>query len=170
MSPAVRWLLIWALLVPGAWAGGGKQEGTAPKPKTLAPLTLTSEHPAGSFALDPKTIASAPPVLAIALTKVVNPGQVPFQVFVYLSYRSKAERSEPEKILVGNFSLYPADRPAGFVLRSSTGFSKLKATGAESTGVQLVLEMERIHKGKPWSTPVEVTVAPPEWREEPKHN
>jgi hypothetical protein len=66
-------------------------------------------------------------------------------------------------MLVGNASLYPADRPGGFRLRASAAFAKLKA--AKATDLRLVVELKRIHPAQPW-TQVEVTVAPPQWRDE----
>jgi hypothetical protein len=167
MTPAVHGLLTCALLFGGAASGGRSLGGGPQRPSQPAPLTLTNERPTGYFHLDPETLASAPPILTVRITRVVNPGETPFQVFVYLSYQSGAGRTEPEKILIGNFGLYPPDRPAGFLLRASTAFRKLKTTGSRPTNIRLLLEMKRIHPKSPW-TPVAIAVAPPEWRDEPR--
>jgi len=172
MALAVHGLLIWTLLLGGAYArgqglDGGAQGQTAPAP-TL--VTLTNDHPEGSFLIAPQILASAPPVLALAMTQVINPDKTAFQVFVYLSYQPGSEEKHspgPTKILLGNVGLYPPDRPGGILLRSSTAFRKLKAASSNPTDVRLLLEMKRIHETTPW-TPVEVTVAPPEWRTESK--
>lgn len=166
MTPAVCGLLFWALLLGGARAMGQGLGGDQHQ-RQAAPtrVTLTNERPAGYFPLDPETLASAPPILGVTITRVVNPGKTPFQVFVYLSYQSGAGRTEPEKIRIGNFGLYPPDRPAGFLLRSSQAFRKLKSLSSSPTDVRLLLEMKRIHGTRPW-TSVEVTVAAPEWRRE----
>ncbi len=171
MTPAVHGLLIWALLFGGAYARGQSLDGHAdPKQATLTPVTLTNDCPEGSFLITPEILASPPAVLALAMTQVVNPAKTPFQVFVYLSYQpSSAEKRGPApvKILLGNVGLYPPDRPAGFLLRASTAFRKMKGASSKPTEVRLLLEMKRIHARKPW-TPVDVTVAPPEWRTEAK--
>jgi hypothetical protein len=125
-------------------------------------VELTNGRTEGSFAVSPDTLASSPPVLALSFPRVVNPANTPFVVFVYLTYRpGEAPDAAPRKILLGNGSLYPADRPGGFRLRASAAFAKLKA--AKANDVRLVLEMKRLHPAEPWSQ-VEVTVAPPQWR------
>jgi len=170
MTPTVQGLLIWALLFGGARSGRQSLDGGAQRPGQPTRVTLTNDRPTGYFPLDPETLASVPPVLAVTITKVVNPGETPFQVFVYLSCQpatGEKGRTEPQKILIGNFGLYPADRPASFLLRASPAFRKLKATSPKPTDVRLVLEMKRIHETKPW-TSIEVTVAPPEWQSEVK--
>jgi len=125
-------------------------------------VILTSTRPEGSFPVAAAILASSPPLLALHFTEVTNPSQTPFQIFASLSYKP-AGQTEAVKILLGNAALYPPDRPGGFVLRTSSAFRKLKAS--EPTNVRLVLEMKRIHPQTPWSA-VEVTVAPPEWRNE----
>ncbi|HEV2176784.1 MAG TPA: hypothetical protein VGW33_06245 [Terriglobia bacterium] len=166
MTPAVHGLLIWALLFGGLRAGGQSPAGGAQRPGTETRVTLSNDHPEGSFLIPPEILAAPPAVLALTMTQVINPAKTAFQIFVYLSYHpgsGEKRRAAPAKILIGNVSLYPPDRPAGFLLRASTAFRKLKAATSKSSDVRLVLEMKRIHPAKPW-TPVEVTVAPPEWR------
>jgi hypothetical protein len=163
MTLPVHGLLIWALLLGGARAKGPGPDGDQDQ-RQAAPteVTLTHVRPTGYFPLDAETLASAPTTLVVRITRVVNPGNTPFQVFVYLSYLSGVGRTEPQRILIGNFGLFPPDHPARFLLRASSAFQKLKATGSKPTDVSLVLEMRRINEAKPW-TPIEVVVAPPEW-------
>jgi|ERR1022692_3130183 hypothetical protein len=168
MTPAVFGLLMGALLFGGLPAEG---QTASSQVDGRATLTLTNDSPSGFFALGEKTLASAPPILALTITKVVNPAQTGLDISVYLSFQppsSSAGAKEPgEKVLIGNFSLYPPDHPAGFLLRASEAFSKLRAAGAVSrlSPVQLLIEMKRIHEGTPW-TPVELVIGPPEWRSE----
>ncbi|HMD98694.1 MAG TPA: hypothetical protein VKM93_15350 [Terriglobia bacterium] len=166
MTPVVHGLLVWALLIGGARPGGQGPEGYQDQREAAPPrVMLTNDRPSGYFPIDQQTLASAPPILVVRITSVVNPDRTPFQVFVYLSYQSRAGQSEPERILIGNFGFYPPDHPSAFLLRASTAFRKLKTTSSRPTDVRLLLEMRRIHEAKPW-TPVEVTVAPPEWRDQ----
>jgi hypothetical protein len=161
-------LLIWALFFAGTCTRPAKVQG----PETVAmsqkheqPLALTGERPSGFFVLAPDILASPPPVLQISITKVVNPALTPFEVLVYLAPQGKKGDPEPEKIMLGNFSLYPADQPAGFVLRSANAFKKPGATSGE---VRLLIELRRIRETDSW-TNLQVTIDPPKWlRDEPK--
>ena len=166
MTPAVHGLLLWALLLGGTQHSEQSPGEGIQGPAKPTSVTLTNDHPTGFFILDPETIASAPPVVAVSLTRVVNPNKTPFQVFVYLSYLPEAgEKPRTQRILIGNFGLYPPDRPGGARLRASNAFRQLKAARPKPTEVRLVLELKRIHERRPW-TPIEVTVAPPNWQAE----
>lgn len=158
---------VWVLLSGDALARG-RSPAAYQASGQAAPhrVTLSNDDPEGSFVIPPEILAKPPAVLALTMTQVINPAKTPFQVFVYLSCQpgsAETGRAAPAKILVGNVALYPPDRPAGFLLRASTAFRKLKAARSNPTDVRLLLEMKRIHPAKPW-TRVEVTAAPPEWR------
>jgi len=160
MKPFVSGLLVAVLFFGGTrYAVCGEQQ-----PGPAASVTLTSDHPAGSFAIDAETLKDAPPILTMRVTQVVNPGRMAFQVFVYLTYRSGAGRDK--QIPIGNVGLYPADRPAAFALRASNAFAQLKAASSTATDVRVQVEMRRLHEAEPW-TAVAVTVAQPEWKAEP---
>jgi hypothetical protein len=137
---------------------------TARKPPP--PLTLTSDRPTGSFPVSPQTLAAAPRILSVSISEVSNPEKTPFEVLVYFSPQAAAH-VEPRKILIGNFSLYPPDQPAGFLLSTSQSFQKLQAEGplAKSTSVRLLIEIKRLHENKPW-TPLAITIPPPRWRDD----
>jgi hypothetical protein len=159
MKPFVSGLLVAVLFFGGARYAVCEEQ----KPEQAASVMLTSEHPVGSFAIDAETLRSAPPMLALRITNVVNPGRMAFQIFVSLTYRSGTGRTE--QIPLGNVGLYPADRPASFVLRASNAFAKVKAAGSEVSDVRVQVEMKRRNEAEPW-TAVEVTVATPEWKAE----
>src|SRR5215475_13417486 len=126
--------------------------GTQARPESIE---LTNNQTTGSFAVSPDIVASAPPVVGLNFPRVVNPANTAFSIFVYFSYRTAEGMSaSPEKVLVGNASLYPADRPGGFRLRATAAFATLKAVKA--TDIRLIVEMKRIHPAQPW-TKVEVT-------------
>jgi hypothetical protein len=169
MTPAVSWCLIGALLFLGSRAGGqspnyGRREVAEP-----GPVTLTNDHPSGFFSIDAKTLAESPAVLALRITKVVNPQRTGVGFSIYLSLLRVAglgSEAEREKILIGSFGLYPPDRPAGFVFPASEAFRQLRATKTPSKSgeVRLFIEMKRLHERNPW-TRVEIVVAPPQWRQ-----
>lgn len=121
---------------------------------------LSNQQPAGSFPVAPEILASKPPILFVSITRVVNPGMTPFEIWVHLACEDKNGVSGP-RVLVGNFSLYPPDKAGGFQLNTADAFRTLN--GKEYGEVRLVVEMRRIHETKPW-TPIEVTVSPPVWR------
>jgi hypothetical protein len=136
MTLAVHGLLIWALFLGGACARGQGLDGGAQGQTEPTRVTLTNDHPEGTFLIAPEILASQSPVLALTMTQVINPAKTAFQVFVYLSYQPGSEekyRPAPAKILLGNVGLYPPDRPGGFLLPSSTAFRKLKAASSKPT-------------------------------------
>ena len=155
--PVVSGLMVWFLLV-GALLEGKTADRPPGQP---APLVLTNEHPAGDFMIAPEILVSRPSILALRVTKVVNPTQLGIHLLVYLSVELGSGR--PSRVLLGDLGFYPSDRPAGFLLRSSKAFAELKAKGTSTNTARLSLELQRIHPSKPW-TNVGITVDPPEWR------
>jgi hypothetical protein len=133
---------------PGLSGGSGVQ---------VESVTLSPEHPAGSFPIDRETVAGTPAVLRVSVTNVMNPARTPIGIYVYLSPAGGGA----ERILVGNFALFPPDHPGGFMLGASKSWAELRSRGY-SGEVELRVELRRIHPEKPWSS-VEVTVAPPLW-------
>lgn len=135
----------------------------------VAPLKLTNDRPSGSFQLSPETIAVAPPALSISIIQVVNPEKTAVEIFVYLA-RAEAAVAPAERIPVGQFGLFPPDHPAGFTLRSSNAFQKLRMERPTSkpSRVWLVLELKPISPTRPL-TKIELTVAPPEWGTEKRN-
>jgi hypothetical protein len=163
MMAVVRGLLAGALLFVGVWTEGQPADSDESQVQAEQ-VELTNSRPTASFTVSADTLVSSPPVLALSFPRVVNPANTPFAVFVYFSYRPGEKAGTAlVRILLGNGSLYPADRPGGFRLRASAAFAKLKA--AKATDVRLVVELERLHPAEPW-TQVEVTVAAPQWRGE----
>lgn len=162
-------LMIWGLPFSGASCGSAnvrnaQTRDTEPKP-TQAAVTLTNEHPTGSFSVESELLANPPEILEVSITKVVNSAMMPLDIFVYLSIVAEKGKPNPEKTLVGNFSLYPSDRPGKFLLSPSTAFRQLSETKtpSKSNELRLVVELKRLDETRAW-TPVEVTIAQPKWR------
>ena len=173
LRPFLAALVTWALLFSGTCCRPAKVQSPQTRDMeqtTGPPVTLTSERASGSFPVSPETLASAPSILELSITRVLNPAATPIVMFVYLSPAGKKGKAEPEKVLVGNFSLYPPDQPGKFLLGLSSAFEKLKAkdTVSKSSELQLTVEMKRLNDSQSW-TKVEVTIDPPKWlRDEPK--
>ena len=126
-------------------------------------VTLSHQHTVAHFDVGPQILASQPPILFLSITKVVNPQRTPFEIVVSLSH-TPTGTARGANILVGNVSLYPPDRPAAFQLDASKAFRQLESTGvASASKIELRVELRRIHQTEPW-TPVQLTVAEPEWR------
>jgi len=139
-------------------------------PAALNTVTLTDAKPSGFFPLPEKVLASAPRILSLTITKVVNPAGTALDIAVYLSFEPASATGRTtgrrERILIGNISLYPPGHPAGFLMPVDEAFGKLEAAApaSHSSNVRLLIEMRRVHARIPW-TPVELVVAPPAWRE-----
>lgn len=163
-------LMFWALCFSGANCGAAKVQGPqtegtkAPKAEQPASSTvkLTREQPSASFPVAAGISSSNPEVLEVSITKVENPAKTPVSIFVYLA-NTKAGKSDNEKILVGNFSLYPADSPGKFSLNARPALRTMSAKTPTPNEPRLIFELRQIDQTKPW-TPVEVTVEEPKWR------
>ncbi|HLH09122.1 MAG TPA: hypothetical protein VKW78_17930 [Terriglobales bacterium] len=148
-------LLVAALC--SALAGSAHAQGR----RTSESLLLTGDRPSGSFFVSRATLDADPTTVTIELTNVVNPKQTPLGFFVYLV---DPEHSDRRKLL-GNFALYPADRPGKFLLKAAEAvrWYRSQRTGADA---RLAIEIKRLDESKPW-TGVEVRVAPPKWTKGP---
>ena len=162
-------LILWALCFSGTNCGSAKvqspqtQESKTEQQPASPSVTLTPEHASDSLPVAASVLSSDAEVLEVPITKVVNPSRTPVAFFVYLS-RNADGKVEPEKILIGNFSLYPADRAGVFLLDPGPAvrkFSEKKQSGISEA--RLVFEMKRVDETRAW-TPVEVTIEQPKWR------
>jgi hypothetical protein len=161
---ACQWLVCALLLCVIARVGSvaaGRQAEEARKSVVLTSLQLL-----GAFPVTPEILVSKPPVLFVSIAKVVNPERIGLEIFVYLS-RATKDDVKGQRILVGNFSLYPPDKPGGFQLSTADAFRKLKTGKSERGEVNVVVEMRRMHETG-HLTPIEVTVSAPEWRSKPE--
>jgi hypothetical protein len=165
--------LMWAPISPCVVAGGFSavhRMGESARLKSMpTEVTLTDQRTAGSIAIPANIVREPPPVLRLRVTKVVNPENTAFQIFIYLSAGADpGQQPAGRRIPVGNVALFPADRPGAFQLRDAVAFDKLKASLPHANQGQtwLLLEIRRLHPSKPW-TRVEVTFAQPEWIAEP---
>lgn len=127
------------------------------------PVTLSWKNPTGTFLLPAVLLKKPPQVLEVSVTKVVNPASQPITIFVYLSPRNQKADAADNRIEVGNFSLYPVDRPAKFLLDAAAlgGVSERRKVPAAKEW-QLEYKLERT--GPESSSPLEVTIAPPTWK------
>lgn len=167
MNALLSLLLLWSLPFVGASCGSPsvqstQQSETRPVSTAKDVVTLTTEQPTGSFKLEPELLNRAPEVLQVSVTKVTNPAASPVDIFVYVDSASETNKTAAEKVLVGTFSLYPADRPGKFMLGPAEAFRKFSATRKSSEDVRLVFEMKVPAESK---SPVEVTIESPSWEE-----
>jgi len=148
-----------ALILIGTISSGGAAQ------EARQPVTLTARQTSASFAVPPDVLVHTPATLFIAIRKVVNPEKIPFQILVYLE---RNEKDTPTRVLVGNFSLYPPDKPGGFRLSMPDPFRKLgDIPGSKGSNTTLVIDMRRMHETDRWNS-LEVTIAPPKWQGQPQ--
>jgi hypothetical protein len=165
-------LMVWALCFSVANCGSAKvQSPQSPELKkgesaASSSVTLTHEHPVNSMPVEAEVLSGGSEILEVEITKVVNPASTSVAIFVYLSRATKT-KSEAEKNLVGNFSLYPPDRPGKFLLNAGPALHKVAPgdTSSMANDVRLVFEMKRLDETVAW-TPVELIIAQPKWRSE----
>ena len=163
-------LTIWSLPLFGMSCGSAsvQEPASEPTPKTI---TLTNVNPTGSFSLQPELLKNLPKTtdvpptvitLQVAVTKVVNPGAKAVNIFVYLSRPNEKRDNPAQKIELGSFSLYPADRPGKFTLNGAAALRKASeaSNDANHKDWRLAFELEQPEQG---SSPLEVTVAAPMW-------
>lgn len=163
-------LMIWSLPLLGISCGSTSvQEPVRPTPElgpvkpAEATVTLTNEHPVRSFAVYP-SLSDPPAVLEVSVTKVVNPAAKPVNIFVFLSpVNEKADTTTP-RIAVGNFSLYPADRPAKFMLDPAPALRKAAETKEAANTKEWLLTFELEKQAEQGSSPIEITIATPHWK------
>src|SRR5688572_5105085 len=105
-------LVIWSLPFFGASCGSttiqspsAAESQPTPTP-TQETVKLTSENPSDAFSIKSDLLKDPPEILEVTVTKVVNPAASAVNIFVYVSPRS--DKSQAERVEVGNFSLYPA--------------------------------------------------------------
>jgi hypothetical protein len=165
---ACRWLLVCCLPLCMFAFGSQKSDSKDAAPNsegTTQPLILTGQRTSGSFPVPPEILRNQTRVLFVSIAKVVNRQRTSFEILAYLQ-RAKQDHAPAEKILLGSFSLYPSDQPAGFQLSTSEAFHKLAAEAATSSpsDVRLVFEIRKFRETDSWAG-LEVTLAPPVWRD-----
>lgn len=131
-------------------------------------VTLSETQPVARIQL-PANIRAAPaPIVEVPIVSISNAQGMSFSIFAYLEWaRSASGSSTRERVLLGNFTVYPPDQAGSYMLRASTAFEKLKAMGADTGRDQVVVlvEMKRTNPKQPWSS-VQVVIAPLRWRSE----
>ena len=165
-------LMIWSLPLLGISCGSASvQEPATAQPATksepspsptpaLQTITLTNEHPTGSFPLPPDILKDSRGILEVSVTKVVNPTRKSVSVFVYLA--PPDEKATSQRVEVGNFSLYPADRPAKFLLAGGVALQKLSPPRTAVKDWRVVFELDK--QTKQDSSSLELTIASPNWK------
>ena len=153
-------LIIWSLPFFGLSCRSAPVQEPAAE-RTSETITLTNQSSTGSFPLHPDLLKNPPQALLVLVTKVVNPSARSVTVFVYLSRPSAKRDNAPEKIDVGNFSLYPADRPGKFTLDPKVALRKADGATNDSNSKEWRIVFELEQKAEQGSSPLEVTIATP---------
>lgn len=163
-------ITIWSLPLFGMSCGSANVQNTAPAKSVSTPtsagetVTLTNDHPTASFPVQPDVLKNSPATLGVAITKVVNPAAKAVTILVHLSPANEKGELSNARIGVGNFSLYPVDRPGKFMLDATDALRTAAETRMppDAKGWRVVFEIER--QAEQGSAPVEVTIAAPSWK------
>lgn len=160
-------LTIWSLPFFGLSCGRANVQNPEPElklsPFVAGTVTLTNEHPTGSFAIYPD-LNDPPSRVEIAVTKVVNPRAAPVTIVVSLSPNYEKDDVAPPKVEVGNFSLYPADRPGKFMFDAAPVFRKAAELKDASKVKEWFVVLELKREPERASLPLEVTIEQPQWK------
>jgi hypothetical protein len=160
-------LIIWSLPFLGGSCGSANVQ--KPEPELAVPsfvaatLTLTNEHPSGSFPIYPD-LNDPPKRVEIAVTKVVNPRAAPVTILVSLSPNYEKDSPAPPRVEVGNFSLYPVDRPGKFTFDAIPAFGKAARLKDASKVKEWFVVLELKPEPGRASSPLEVTIEQPQWK------
>ena len=161
-------LTIWFL---GMSCGSTSVQTPAAEPSSET-ITLTNQNATSSFKVKADVITGAPsgrevpPVASgviVPVTNVVNPNSRAVTILVYLSRPNEKRDEAAQKIEVGSFSLYPADRPGRFTLNSGPALRKASAASDDRNINNWKLVFELDQKTEQASSPVEVTIGAPLW-------
>jgi hypothetical protein len=175
MKPLCSGLLIGALLWCVAPVGAQAPQAQNGNPAAsavavLSTVTLSNDSPAEFFPVAPSTVAGAPRILNLRVSKVVNPDALPIVISAYLSPAGEQDQSNPRKILVGSFTVNSPDQPGNFILVASNAFRQMNAdAGSGASNVRLLLEM-KLGEGATSGSQVAVTIASPIWRNKVHEN
>ena len=162
-------LVIWALPFLGVSCGStpvqnpsiAQSQPTPTPTPTQEAMTLTDREPIASFPLTPDQVNNPPEILEIVVTKVANPGSSPVSIFA--SVEPADGKRKAEGVELGNFSLYPVDRPGKFMLGPEAAFRQANKTinlsKDEKWQLRLVMQLPEQNKSS-----VEVTIASPNWQ------
>jgi hypothetical protein len=103
-------------------------------------------------------------LLEASVTKVVNPGSKPVTILVYVTPVNEKAGEPAQKFELGNFSLYPVDRPAKFMLNPVPAWRKAAATKEVANAKEWLVTFELKQEPDRGSSPLEVTIGQPHWK------
>jgi hypothetical protein len=104
--------------------------------------------------------------VTITVERVDNPSQAQVDILVSLRWVPADEAAHGARTTnVGTLSLFPADRPGRFALRTSEGFRQLHETGIPVEALRVYLDFDLLasdpqHKA---SAPLAVVIREPAW-------
>ncbi len=165
MNALLGVLLLWSLPFLGASCGSPgvqstPQSETRPASTAKDVLTLTTEHPTGSFKVEPGLLNRAPEVLQVVVTKVTNPAASAVDIFVYVASARRDMR--PRKCWWELSVCILRIVRASLCWDLAEAFRKFSEKRKSSEDVRLVFEMKLPAENK---SPVEVTIESPNWGE-----
>ena|ERR1700733_12931282 len=152
MEPRRSW--IWVVLA----FMGGATDGQTQTSNSACQLVLTASRPAATCAI-PSSLTTPPRLVQIPVTKIENPSGQSFSIYLYVGFA----KGDPE--LIGNVTVFPADRTGVFTMRSQQAFEHIWTSRASA---RITVEIRRTSESRPWQ-PMSVSIGPLRWlNEDPK--
>jgi hypothetical protein len=129
-------------------------------------LLLTDHAPRASASVPLAIVRATPPLVTIMVEKIDNPSKVQVDILVSLRWAPVDEASRGAgRTDIGTLSLFPADQPGTFTLRTSEVFTRLRETGVALEALRVSLDVELLAADSRRRTPgpVAVVIAEPAW-------
>jgi hypothetical protein len=137
---------------------GGPTDGQSQSKNAPCQVILTASKPRAACAI-PSSLAAPPRLVEIPVTKVENPSGQSFSIYLYVG----SAKGEPA--LIGNVTVFPADRTGVFTMRSQQAFERVWTSRASA---RITVEIRRTSESRPWQ-PMSVSIGPLRWlNEDPK--
>jgi hypothetical protein len=129
-------------------------------------LQLTDQAPRASASVPLAIVRASPPLVTITVEKIDNPSKVQVAILVSLRWAPVDEASRGAgRTDIGTLSLFPADQPGTFTLRTSDAFTQLRETGVALEALRVFLDIELLAADprRRAPGPLAVVIAEPAW-------
>ena len=162
MRPALAWILAAIAMSGGAWLAAPQSRSE----ESPAHLVLTDHGPRTSYAVPPEIVRTAPSLVTITVERIDNPSQAQVDILVSLRWVPADEAPSGGRTTpVGTLSLFPADQPGTFMLRTSEGFKQLHETGVRPETLHVYLDFDLLASDphRKASAPLAILITEPAW-------
>ena len=129
-------------------------------------LVLSNDKPRTSYAVPPEIVRASPPLVTITVERIDNPSQAQVDILVSLRWVPADEATRGARTTaIGTLSLFPADRPGRFALRTSEGFKQLHETDVPLEALRVFMDFDLLASDpqRKASASLAVVITEPAW-------